>query len=373
MSGAAKPRLLLLTPDYPPQPGGIQVVSERLAEGMAAFDTQVVTLATANGVARPRSRPPAAVRRVGMRWLPHPARVALLDLSAAALGLRRRPDLTLSMHSVTAPAGVALRVAGVPLAQYFHADEIGARPRLARFAAERADLSIGVSRYTAELVRGTGARSSVTVIPNGVDLPADATALPSDRPVFVTVSRMQERYKGHDVLVRALALVRAKVPDVLWVVIGDGPLRPGIEQMARAHGVWDSCRFLGSVSDLQREQWLRRARLLAMPSRLPPHGAGEGFGIAYLEAAACAKPSVAGNVGGAPDAVIDGETGLLVDPDDPVDVAEAIARLLIDDRLAARLGVAARARAEAHAWPVVCTRVQAALLAMLDGEDEQGS
>ena len=148
-------------------------------------------------------------------------------------------------------------------------------------------------------------------------------------------------------LVRALALVRAKVPDVQWVVVGDGSLRPGIEALARSYDVLDSIRFLGVVSDAERDIWLRRAQLLAMPSRLPAGGfAGEGFGIAFLEAGAYGKPVVAGNVGGALDSVIDGESGLLVDPLDPVAVAEAITRLLGDPELrrAPRRGGAGDAR-----------------------------
>ncbi len=359
-----RPRLLLLTPDYPPPPGGIQLVSERLANGIEGFETSVMALGTGAAPA-----PGVSVTSVGARRLPHPARIALLDAAALGSGLRRRPDVVLSMHAVTAPAASALRrVAGARSAQYFHAEEIGARPRLARYAADHADVSIAVSSYTAELVRGTGARGQIVIVPNGVALPADPSPLPCERPTFVTVARIQERYKGHDVLVRALALVRAKVPDVQWVVIGDGSLRGGIEQMARSYGVFDACRFLGTVSDEERDSWLRRARLLAMPSRLPARGrAGEGFGIAYLEAGAYGKPVVAGNVGGALDAVVDGETGLLVDPSEPVAVAEAIAALLLDEPLAQRLGAAGRERAEGHAWPVICARVQEELLALIGG------
>ncbi|HTA35285.1 MAG TPA: glycosyltransferase family 4 protein, partial [Solirubrobacteraceae bacterium] len=180
------------------------------------------------------------------------------------------------------------------------------------------------------------------------------------------IARIEERYKGHDVMVRALALVLAKVPDARWVVIGDGSLRPAIEALARSYGVERSISFLGAVSDDERDAWLRRARLLAMPSRLPAGPcAGEGFGIVYLEAGAYGKPVVAGNVGGALDAVRDGETGLLVDPLDPLAVADAIVSLLLDDALAARLGVAGRRRAEQHAWPLVAERVQQELLGLL--------
>jgi len=168
------------------------------------------------------------------------------------------------------------------------------------------------------------------------------------------------------VLVRALALVRAKVPDVQWVVLGDGSLRGEIEALARSYGVADSIRFLGAVSDEQRNAWLRRTQLLAMPSRLPAGGfAGEGFGIVYLEAGAYGKPVVAGNVGGALDVVLDGVTGLLVDPLDQLAVAEAIIRLLLDPELARRLGAAGRLRAQEHAWPAIIARVQVVLLELL--------
>ena len=103
-----------------------------------------------------------------------------------------------------------------------------------------------------------------------------------------------------------------------------------------------------------------------MPSRLPgPGEAGDGFGIVYLEAGSYGKPVVAGNVGGPLDAVVDGETGLLVDPADPVGVANAIERLLSDRQLALRLGRAGAQRAQDFAWPLVAQRVQALLLEQL--------
>jgi phosphatidyl-myo-inositol dimannoside synthase len=364
---ASKPRLLILTPDYPPAPGGIQLVSERLAAGIERMQTRVLTLASAGAGEFDGSRT-SAVHRLGATKLPHAGRVALLNALAVGEALRFRPDLTLSMHVIVSPAAAAIqRALGVPFVQYFHAEEIGARPRLAAFAAVRASEAIAVSGYTAGLVRATGAEdASITVIPNGVDVPRDPTPEPVDRPTFVTVARVQERYKGHDVLVRALALVRAKVPQVQWVVVGEGSLRPGVEALARSYGVAGSIRFLGSVADEQRNSWLRRAHVLAMPSRLPAGGfAGEGFGIAYLEAGAYGKPVVAGNVGGALDAVLDGRTGLLVDPLDELAVGEAISTLLLDRELAGRLGAGGRARAQELAWPAIVERVQAVLLAQL--------
>jgi phosphatidyl-myo-inositol dimannoside synthase len=368
-SSDSRPRLLLLTPDYPPAPGGIQVVAERLGEGLERFHTRTVALGGAGAHEYDATRD-ARVRRVGVGAVPHSGRVALLNAVALGEALRFRPDVVLSMHLVASPAAATVRRAlGARVAQYFHAEEIGARPRLAAFAAEQADAVIAVSAYTAELVAArVAAPVDITVIPNGVDLVAGAPAEPCERPTFLTVARIQERYKGHDTLVRALALVRAKVPSVQWVVIGDGSLRSGVEQLADSYGVADAARFLGTVADEERDSWLARSQLLAMPSRLPAGGfAGEGFGIAFLEAAAHGRPVVAGNVGGALDAVIDGVTGLLVDPCDQLAVAEAITRLLLDRDLAEQLGRAGRERAEALSWPRIAERVQTLLLALAAG------
>jgi phosphatidyl-myo-inositol dimannoside synthase len=364
-----RPRLLILTPDFPPAPGGIQVVADRLARGLKSFDTTVVApdspgaaaFDEGSGVRTHRVRGGGALRG---------GRGALLNAAALARGVSLRPQITLSMHIVTSPAAAGIgSAAGARTVQYFHAEEIGAKPRLAKFAAERAHVSIAVSEYTAGLVAATGAvPRALHVIGNGTDVPQDASPLDDARPTILTIARIEERYKGHDTIVRALPLVLAKVPDAQWVVIGDGSLRAGLEALAASYGVSQAVRFLGAVSDEQRNLWLRRARLLAMPSRLPAGGfAGEGFGIVYLEAGAYGKPVVAGNVGGALDAVRDGETGLLVDPTDPLLVAEAITRLLLDSELARRLGEAGRRHALAHTWPHVVARVQDVLLAQLEG------
>ncbi|HWF32067.1 MAG TPA: glycosyltransferase family 4 protein, partial [Solirubrobacteraceae bacterium] len=222
--------------------------------------------------------------------------------------------------------------------------------------------------YTAGLVAAAGARPSrLVVFGKGTDVPAQTEPLLLERPTIVTVARIEERYKGHDAILGALPLVLAKVPDAQWVVIGEGSLRAGLEALARSSGIAGSVRFLGAVGDEERNLWLRRANVLAMPSRLPAGGfAGEGFGIAYLEAGAYGKPVVAGNVGGALDAVLDGETGLLVDPRDTAALAQALVTLLLDRELAARLGEAGRKRALEHAWPLVVARVEALLLEQLD-------
>jgi phosphatidylinositol alpha-1,6-mannosyltransferase len=166
-------------------------------------------------------------------------------------------------------------------------------------------------------------------------------------------------------MIRALALVRARVPDVQWVVIGAGPRREQFERLAEIYGVGPCARFLGQVANEERDGWLERAHLFAMPSRVPGGGlGGEGFGIVYLEASWRGLPVVAGNIGGAVDAVVDGETGLLVDANDPVDVADAVTRLLLDQELSRRLGERGAARAQEFAWPIISHRVEELLLSL---------
>lgn len=365
----ARPRLLIITPDFPPAHGGIQVMAYRLAEGMGGFDTRTVTLSPP-AAARFDDRGRVAVRRVGVRRAPHAARVALMNFAALGEAASFRPQATLSLHIVGAPAAVAIRASlGAPFVQYYHAKEIPARRRLAAFAADRADAVITVSGYCEQLIADTGAHpKQVRQIPGGVDIPVAVAPAPSERPTVVTVARLEDRYKGHDVMLEALARVRETVADVQWVVVGDGPLRGELEARAGSLGLDGAVRFLGAVPDAERDLWLRRAAVLAMPSRLPDNGqAGEGFGIVFMEAAAYGKPVVAGNVGGALTSVKDGETGLLVDPRDPGAVAEAIVRLLLDRELAGRLGAAGAARAREFTWPAQAARVEQVLLEQLHG------
>jgi phosphatidyl-myo-inositol dimannoside synthase len=348
-------RVLALTPDFPPARGGIQQTAARLAEHLPA-DTRVVTLGAAfDGDAA------LNVRRVRSPRASGPAAVAALNLGGLREGFSYRPDAILSLHIFAAPAAAALaRLLGRPWVQYVHAMELPQRPGLARFALRRADAIVAVSEYTRSLALAAGAESlRVHIIPPGVDETARAAgAERARRPTVLTISRLAERYKGHDTMARAIPLVAAAVPDVEWVVIGDGPLRGPLEALAGAPS--NHVRFLGGVDDEQRDGWLDRAHVFAMPSRLPGGGfAGEGYGIVFLEAGAHGLPCVAGELGGSADAVLDGETGLTVDATDHVAVADAIAKLLLDPELRARLGEGGQARAARLSWARTAAEVDA--------------
>lgn len=358
-------RVLVLTPDFPPGTGGIQTLMHRVVRHARALEVRVVT----------RGHPAAHsldawggldVRRAGEAD-GGPFSNLLLNGRAVAEAASFRPEAVLSGHIVTSPAarcvGAAMRA---PVIQYLHADELGKRPRLAAFATRKADAVVAVSSYTRELALGLGVDPArVHTIPNGVDLPdGPPVASRAPRPTVVTVARLEERYKGHDVMMRALPLIRARVPDVQWVVVGHGSLRPELERLVAAHGLLDAVRFVGQVSDTERDALLDSSHVFAMPSRLRPDGGGEGFGIVYLEAGAHSLPVVAGNVAGALDSVVDGETGLLVDPTDHVAVAYAVSELLLDRARADALGRAGAERARQFAWPAISRRVEELVLAV---------
>lgn len=358
------PDVLFLTPDFPPAHGGIQLLTHRVATSAHLIRPHVITLASAGHRSFDAASPRLDVRRTPR--LPGPRALSMLGLNVGALlhGIDSRPRAILNGHIVTSPAAVALqRRLRIPLVQYAYARELGDRPLLSRWALRHAAATIAISGYTRGLVESLGADpATIHVIPPGVDLPAESAVRRDARPTLLTVARLAERYKGHDVVARALPLVRAHLPDVRWTVIGDGPLRPALERLVGTHGMTDHVEFLGAVSAQKRDEWLRRSHVFVMPSRLPRDGAGEGFGIVYLEANAHAMPAIGGNVGGAVDAIVDGETGILVDPNDHVAVARAITELLEQPERAAALGAAGVARATSFVWPRIAERVQRLVL-----------
>jgi phosphatidylinositol alpha-1,6-mannosyltransferase len=356
-----KPRVLLITPDFPPSTGGIAVLLENLVSHATGWETRVLTFGQPSDAAWDAGAP-FAVKRVSSTEADR--RVAVARLNAAVPGevASFRPDVILAGHVVgaiaAAPVARALRK---PLVLYVHADEFRTRARLTARATRRADATIAVSSYTRDMALRAGAvPHRVHLIPPGVVVPPAPTGERDARPTILTVASLLSERKGHDVIARALPRVREEVPEVQWIVIGDGPLRPQVEAAIAAAGVGDAVSLLGRVDDEVRDGWLDRASVFCMPSRVPPGGlGGEGFGIVYLEAGARELPVVAGNVAGALDAVVDGETGLLVDPTSEEAVAAALIRVLGDPDLASRLGKAGRRHAEAHAWPRIAARVEA--------------
>ncbi len=164
---------------------------------------------------------------------------------------------------------------------------------------------------------------------------------------LVTVARL-ERHKGIDTVIEALPAILNRTPNVRYAIANIGPDRERLEKLAHKRGLGDRVRFLGGVSDQDLPAFYNLASVYVGASRRAERLGIEGFGISLVEASACGLPVVAGDSGGIPEAVRDGETGLLVPSEEPAAFADAISRLLADAALARRLGDNGRRAVEGH-------------------------
>jgi len=182
----------------------------------------------------------------------------------------------------------------------------------------------------------------ISLIPNGVDTErftpgaADPALIArhglAGKKIILTVGRLVER-KGIDMTVEAMRLIAALRDDIHYLVVGDGELRPRLEQMIADYDLAAHVTLVGKVDDDALLRYLRSCDLFVMPNRTMPDGDTEGFGLVFREANACHKPVVGGRAGGAVEAVHDGKSGLLVDGYQPVEIAAAIERILSDPSL----------------------------------------
>lgn len=294
------------------------------------------------------------------RWLAGRERRARRILAEA---LREPTSLVLlgRLSPVTHPWCAACRRLGMPYEVVAHGLEL-VEPASPIWRRQRVrDLRgaarvMAVSRATRAIVRELGvAEERITMLTPGVDPatcvaphPAEslrtlaALGLGGRRFVF-SVCYLTYR-KGIDLAIEAFARIAARHPDTDYVVAGRGPEQERLEALARRLGVGDRVRFVGAVTDDVKRSLFARCECFVMPTRVVP-GDIEGFGIVFLEAALFGKPAVGGDNGGVPDAVVHGETGLLVDTTPgSAPVAAAVERLLSDRDLARRLGQQGRAR-----------------------------
>lgn len=349
-------RIVVVTPDFPPAMGGIQRLMGNLV-ARTGWDSLVITLGHAEAA-------DANFARHSVRSVPGVPRasIALLNVAAVRCGCRWRPDAVLCGHIAASPGATALgRMLRIPVIQYVYSKEMASRPRITRYAVTRAAATIAISDHTAGLAIRAGAPpDQVEKIEPGVDAIADEP--PASRtgpPTILTVARLTDRYKGFDVMLRALPIVRSRIPDVRWVIVGDGKLRSELEARAMRGGITDAVRFTGAVTDEQRDVWYAKSHVFAMPSRVPSDGGGEGYGLVYREAGMRGLPCVAGDAGAVAEVVSHEETGLLVDARDHVAVADALIRLLSDPALATRLGRNGRRQAQARSWEQMAREVEA--------------
>jgi len=361
---AGIPRVLLVTNDFPPRIGGVQQYEWNLIRQLPA--DRVAVLAPSWPGWRERDREQAfAVHRWPARFM-----WPTSDLARRIRSLVREHDSDVVVFGQGLPLpliGPGLSARGVPYVVLTHGVELwmsrvpASRPVLARALGAASEIT-ATSRYTAAAVRrAVPSGVEVTVLTPGVDERRFSPRLDGgavraslgleDRKVVLCVSRLVAR-KGQDILIRGMAALREMVPEAALVVAGGGPYRSRLEALARESPP-GSVVFGGEVSDAELPSWYAACDVFAMPCRSRWGGLEvEGFGIVFLEAAASGKAALAGRSGGAEEAVVDGETGLLVEAREPKAVALAVARLLRHRDLASAMGTAGRARVEREfAWP----------------------
>ncbi|MEV6328272.1 glycosyltransferase family 4 protein [Streptomyces sp. NPDC051909] len=375
-------KTLIVTNDFPPRPGGIQAFLHNMAlrldperivvyastwkrsregiEATAAFDAE---------------QPFTVVRDRTTMLLPTPR------VTARATALLKEHGCESVWFGAAAPLGLmgpALRRAGAKrLVATTHGHEAGwaqlpAARQLLRRIGEGTDTLTYLGEYTRSRIASAltpAAAARMTQLPPGVD---EKTFHPdsggvevrerlglSDRPVVVCVSRLVPR-KGQDTLILAMPEILRRVPDAVLLIVGGGPYEQDLRKLAVRTGVSASVRFTGAVPWSELPAHYGAGDVFAMPCRTRRGGLDvEGLGIVYLEASATGLPVVAGDSGGAPDAVLDGETGWVVRGTAPEDTADRVSTLLLDPDLRARMGERGRQWVEEKwRWDLLAERLR---------------
>ncbi|WP_461712804.1 glycosyltransferase family 4 protein [Streptomyces sp. DSM 41029] len=355
---------LVVTNDFPPRQGGIETFVHAMAVRVPGDDV-VVHTSSEPGAAAVDATLPFPVSRDRSRTLLPSRRT-----TERVLALVREHGVDRVWFGAAAPLAAmapALRRAGVErIVATTHGHEIwwarvpGAR-RLLRRVGESADVVTYLGGYTRDRIApALGPRARLSRLVPGVDAATFRPDRPDgrgravrqryglqDRKVVLSVARLVPR-KGQDVLVRALPLIRRAVPEAAVLLVGQGPDERRLRRLADACPA-GSVVFAGGVGHERTPDFYAAADVFAMPCRTRRAGLeAEGLGIVYLEAAASGLPVVAGNSGGAPDAVLDGRTGAVVDGRDVRAVAAAVVRMLTSPQGAA-MGREGRRRVE-RSW-----------------------
>ncbi|MET9662773.1 glycosyltransferase family 4 protein [Streptomyces sp. NPDC006510] len=346
---------LVITNDFPPRQGGIETFVHAMATRMPDDDVVVYTSHEPGDTAYDASLPFPVVRDSSRMLLPTGRVTRRAVEIAEAHGCDRVWFGAAAPLALMAPA---LRRSGVRrIVATTHGHEIwwartpGARGLMRRIGSG-VDVVTYLGRYTRTRIEpALGPRARMSRLVPGVDAEVyrpRTEAEPDSRTelglhgkrVILCVARLVPR-KGQDMLIRALPLIRSKVPDAELVVVGQGPDEARLRKLAARHAE-GAVHFAGGVAHTDTPPYYAAADVFAMPCRTRRAGLeAEGLGIVFLEAAASGLPVVVGDSGGAPDTVLDGRTGRVVDGTDPAAVADALTGILLAPDRAA-MGAAGR-------------------------------
>jgi phosphatidylinositol alpha-1,6-mannosyltransferase len=354
-------RILCITNDFGPRAGGIETFVIGLIERLPRSRVIVYTGAQENSEQYDRRW----LEDYGVEVVRDKAKILLPTPGVAycVKAIVREQKISTVFFGAAAPLGLlsrTLRKAGVThIVALTHGHEVW-WSKVWPFTLAMKFISLHVNHlaYLGEFTRSAIAKSvtkeaaqSMVKIAPGIDTdhfsPINANQLREElglthKKVIVSVGRLVHR-KGQDVLIEAMPAIIEEVPEAHILMIGEGPYRSYLENRVKALGLQEKVTFIGRVQYADLPRYICVGDLFVMPSRSRLAGLEvEGLGIVYLEASACGLPVIAGNSGGAPDAVLQGETGLVVDGTSKTDVAAAVVELLLDADRSKAMGIAGR-------------------------------
>ncbi|NDE71275.1 MAG: glycosyltransferase family 1 protein [Actinobacteria bacterium] len=348
------PSILLFTNDFGPRAGGIETfiigLLERLPRG------EVIVLTSNQGDTDTYDR----------QWLDDYGVVVIRDRTRillptprvirSAIKIIRERGIRTVWFGAAAPLAFSARWLKKSGAQRFvamsHGHEVwwSKIPPFSwamREIGKQVDQITYLGEYTGKVIGTKVPASKLVRIAPGIDVqhfrPRSGSEMRArhgvgTRPAIVSVGRLVHR-KGQDRLVEALPVIKKEIPDALLIFIGEGPHREELDKLAKKHGLVNDILFIGRIDYRELPSYIAMGDIFAMPCRNRLGGLEvEGLGIVYLEASACGLPVIAGNSGGAPDAVRHGQTGFVVDGENVDEIAARAIELLQDQQLRERLG-----------------------------------
>lgn len=381
-------RVLIHASNFKPQAGGVAEYTHQIAHHLSCRGNYVAVLAPAiddhSGFDRDSSyhiyryrqhRPLGGfgARSLYSRLL---ELVEILDI-----------DILISNHIKSSPhyCWLAAKRTGNAYCILTYAKELrggySLKKGLKRYIALRgADKVFAISKFTKSIVEDLGVNpKKIVVVPGGIslkDFKPDNCRISreeiveefnlNNRKVVFTLGRLVQR-KGFDTVIKAIPRVLASHPNTKYLIGGDGPQYGELRHLAEENDLNEQIRFAGRVNEEERQAFYDACDIFVMPCRELPNGDIEGFGIVFSEANACGKPVIVGKSGGAVDAVVHNETGLLVDPLNVTEVADAINYLLAHPDKARRMGENGRRRVERElTWDKLAEQMEEHLLEIVD-------
>lgn len=361
-------RLLLITNDFGPRAGGIETFIIGLLERIRGKEVWVYT----------SSQP--GYEEYDQRWLTkYKVRVirdrsrVLLPTPRVVRNLRKlvsKEEIEVIWFGAAAPLGICARWIRLPSVQRVialtHGHEvwwakIPPFSWLLRYASSGIDFLGVLGNYTEQAISKAVDPNKLIRIAPGIDIKHFSKTNSKvrkelqigNRPVIISVGRLVHR-KGQDQLINALPEIKKSIPDVILLIVGEGPHRHELDKLVIKHKMEESVKFVGRVSYQDLPKYLSTSDVFAMPSRDRLFGLEvEGLGIVYLEASACELPVIVGRSGGATDALIEGVTGISVDGQNSKEIASAAVKLLSDKKLAKKMGKSGRKWIESEwSWTI---------------------